>query len=541
MSNESEELLTKKKPKIKRVKKFHLIIKILQKINYFDNWEGDNFFLFGKRVIAGPLSLKAIIATFSSLFIPVIIFLSFNGKVIKYIILYFNINSIVQFFVTKISSFFLIWIIILFSITTILILLSGLSDPGIIKRNDKSVLQLKKKNVERKTIYISQLGYFRKYKICNTCNVIRPLRSSHCGNCNNCVIKFDHHCPWLGTCVGKRNYHYFFLFLCTLNLTQIFVALFSVVHISVKIAFDVKEYKKNNLYKGKEIQTAFCNVIFSLWLIGFVAITMVFTTGLLIFHIKIIKVNKTTKEELKKLFSNPFLNPFQRSIKENIKNALIPNISKKSLIDDLKENKKKYLKYLKEEKLNKEKEEMKKKQEDKNSSNINEKTNINENNEINDINIIIDNNEINEDSSKTFRNKERASLINNKNENDLIKKEENVYKKNKNHFSEKIKKKVDNQILDQITNIEDKSSSNDIMTNHTAEMEDDNNNIDKNEKNAFNSPEKSKNYNIKNVDIMESQSYLPPTSNKNIINKQELNNFNNNKPKRRALPRKNNK
>ena len=64
------------------------------------------------------------------------------------------------------------------------------------------------------------------------------------------------------------------------------------MHISVKIAYDVKKNKKNELYKGTEIQTAFCNVIFSLWLIGFVALTMIFTTGLLIFHIKIIKVSK---------------------------------------------------------------------------------------------------------------------------------------------------------------------------------------------------------------------------------------------------------
>ena len=423
-------------------------------------------------------------------------------------------------------------------------MLSGFSDPGILKRNDKSVLQLKNKNIERKTIYISQLGYFRKYKICNTCHVIRPLRASHCGNCNNCVIKFDHHCPWLGTCVGKRNYHYFFLFLCTLNLTQIFVALFSVVHISVKIAYDVKEYKKNELYKGKEIQTAFCNVIFSLWLIGFVAITMIFTTGLLIFHIKIIKVNKTTKEELKKLFSNPFLNPFQRTIKENIKNSLFPNISKKSLIDDLKENKKKYLKYLKEENNNKEKEELKKKgkeeEEDKSDTIINDKSNNNVNIEANNINITTENNDNNEDLSKTYRNKERASLINNKNEKDLIKKEENSNKKNKKHFSEKIKKKVDNNILDQITNIEDKSSSNDIMTNHTAVREEDNN-IDKNEKSSINSPEKNRNYNVKNADIMQSQSYLPPSSNKYKVNKEELNNFSNNRPKKRALPRKNNK
>ena len=390
--------------------------------------------------------------------------------------------------------------------------------------------------MERKTIYISQLGYFRKYKICNTCNVIRPLRTTHCGNCNNCVVKLDHHCPWLGTCVGKRNYHYFFLFLCTLNLTQIFVALFSVVHISVKIAYDVKEYKKNELYKGKEIQTAFCNVIFSLWLIGFVALTMIFTTGLLIFHIKIIKVNKTTKEELKKLFSNPFLNPYQRSTKENLKNALIPNISKKSLIDELKENKKKYLKYIKEEKYNREKEELRKKKEEKNNEIVNDKSNNNENIETNDINMV-DDNENNEDSSKTFRNKERASLIYNKNEIDLIKNEENNSKKNKKNIIEpKIKRKFNNQILDKITNNEDKSSSNDIMTNHTFDREDDNNN-DKN--NSFNSPEKNREYNINNVKIMESTNYLPPTSNKHKINKDELNNFNNNKPKKRVLPRKN--
>lgn len=86
---------------------------------------------------------------------------------------------------------------------------------------------------------------------------------------------------------------------------------------------------------------------------------MVFTTGLLIFHIKIIKVDKTTREELKKLFVNPFNNPFNRTLKENLKNILFPNISKKSLIDELKENKNDYIKYMnkiKEEEVKKENE-----------------------------------------------------------------------------------------------------------------------------------------------------------------------------------------
>lgn len=40
-----------------------------------------------------------------------------------------------------------------------------------------------------------------------------PLRSRHCRTCNKCVREFDHHCPWLNTCIGCHNYKPFFCLL----------------------------------------------------------------------------------------------------------------------------------------------------------------------------------------------------------------------------------------------------------------------------------------------------------------------------------------
>jgi len=34
--------------------------------------------------------------------------------------------------------------------------------------------------------------------------------SMHCRYCDKCVQDFDHHCMWLNTCIGGRNYGYFF-------------------------------------------------------------------------------------------------------------------------------------------------------------------------------------------------------------------------------------------------------------------------------------------------------------------------------------------
>ncbi|CAH1635439.1 unnamed protein product [Spodoptera littoralis] len=84
------------------------------------------------------------------------------------------------------------------------------SDPGVIRasRADKlrTIIELSE----------SARGGFEPARFCSACLVRRPLRSKHCSVCNRCVAKFDHHCPWVGNCIGANNHRYFIGFLVSL-------------------------------------------------------------------------------------------------------------------------------------------------------------------------------------------------------------------------------------------------------------------------------------------------------------------------------------
>jgi len=72
---------------------------------------------------------------------------------------------------------------------------------------------------------------FYKSRYCSTCKIMRPPKASHCAQCDNCVREYDHHCNFVGNCVGERTLKSFNLFLfygslgCFYALITSFVAL----------------------------------------------------------------------------------------------------------------------------------------------------------------------------------------------------------------------------------------------------------------------------------------------------------------------------
>jgi hypothetical protein len=42
-------------------------------------------------------------------------------------------------------------------------------------------------------------------QICMDCEVIKTDRSHHCHICNRCVDRWEGHCTWLNTCIGRGN------------------------------------------------------------------------------------------------------------------------------------------------------------------------------------------------------------------------------------------------------------------------------------------------------------------------------------------------
>ncbi|KAJ0440537.1 putative protein S-acyltransferase [Helianthus annuus] len=276
-------------------------------IRTYQTWKGSNIFFLSGRFIFGP-DIRSIFLSLFLIIAPAIVFCVFVARK-----LLDKFNHHLGILVMVIAIVFTIYVV------TLLLVTSG-RDPGIIPRNthppepeiiDQSPeagSQTPQLRLPRfKEVMVN--GFTVKVKYCDTCMLYRPPRCSHCSICDNCVQRFDHHCPWVGQCIGLRNYRFFFMFVSSATLLCIYVFAFCWVYV-IKI--------KNS--EEKSIWGALIKTPASIALIIYTFICVWFVGGLTVFHLYLISTNQSTYENFRYRYDQT-VNPHNRGIIENFKDV----------------------------------------------------------------------------------------------------------------------------------------------------------------------------------------------------------------------------
>eukprot|EP00246_Nothoceros_aenigmaticus_P016353 TRINITY_DN7365_c0_g1_i1.p1 TRINITY_DN7365_c0_g1~~TRINITY_DN7365_c0_g1_i1.p1 ORF type:complete len:451 (+),score=45.37 TRINITY_DN7365_c0_g1_i1:313-1665(+) len=283
----------------------------------YQEWKGSNKFFLCGRLIFGP-DVRSLAVTVFLIVVPTVIFCVFVGKdLIKRVHDHWGIAIIV------VTAVYMVGLLVL------LLLTSG-RDPGILPRNThppEPEEELDNANSPAewggqtprlrfpRTKDVIVNGVAVKTKYCDTCMLYRPPRCSHCSICNNCVQRFDHHCPWVGQCIGQRNYRFFFMFVSSTTLLCIFVFAMS--------AWNIKFHMTN----GRNVWRALASAPASIVLMVYTFIAMWFVGGLTVFHLYLISTNQTTYENFRYRYDSK-VNPYNRGVWQNFREIFFNNIEK---------------------------------------------------------------------------------------------------------------------------------------------------------------------------------------------------------------------
>ncbi|KAJ4376195.1 palmitoyltransferase for Vac8p [Neocucurbitaria cava] len=139
-------------------------------------------------------------------------------------------------------------------------------------------------------------------RFCNKCQSKKPDRAHHCSTCKRCVLKMDHHCPWLATCVGLRNYKAFLLFL-------IYLTFFCWTCFAASATWVWSEILSDGQYTESFMPV---NYVLLAVLSGIIGIVI---TGFTAWHLWLTLRGQTTIESLEK---TRYLSPLRQAMKQNL-------------------------------------------------------------------------------------------------------------------------------------------------------------------------------------------------------------------------------
>ncbi|XP_044503702.1 probable protein S-acyltransferase 7 [Mangifera indica] len=282
-------------------------------VRTYQTWKGSNIFLLHGRLIFGP-DVRSLFFTIFLIVAPVIIFCVFVAR------------KLMDDFPHHLGISIMVLVVAFTLYDLFFLLLTSGRDPGIIARNAyPPELEGYEGNTEVGPGQTPQLrlprtkdvlvnGVVVKIKYCDTCMLYRPPRCSHCSICNNCVEKFDHHCPWVGQCIGLRNYRFFFMFVFSTTILCLYVHAFCWVYIT-----------KIMNGEGISLWKAMTKTPASIVLLIYTFISVWFVGGLTIFHSYLIGTNQSTYENFRYRYDR-HVNPYNKGIIKNFKEVFFTSI-----------------------------------------------------------------------------------------------------------------------------------------------------------------------------------------------------------------------
>ena len=129
-------------------------------------------------------------------------------------------STIIMLFKTPVkNNKIMVWgDITLLGLTLYFQVLTVLSDPGIVARGSQDDLKLPPNH----TAIVETGERSEVYRWCSVCQLHRPPRTYHCYTIDCCVQEYDHFCPAVGACIGKRTLGYFIGYLTSSGLLSTF-------------------------------------------------------------------------------------------------------------------------------------------------------------------------------------------------------------------------------------------------------------------------------------------------------------------------------